>query len=160
MCRSVLFVDRHKPMTIAECYFKEFLKANNDNCWPTHWSDSCWYVSIYQSTNNFLVLWLRVCFFLMCCNSSLLCSWNVGESEESQAKTPSALCKSNKKIGDCAAVTEVVQLTSLIRSNPWIKWKEGKVFWAGTVKSLRPAAGASEKRHVQEMSFNSWRVSE
>lgn len=26
-CNSVLFVDRYKPMTIAECHFKGFLKA-------------------------------------------------------------------------------------------------------------------------------------
>lgn len=67
--------------------------------------------------------------------------------------------KKKKKV-DCAAVTEIVQLESLIRSNPQIKWKERKVFRAGRVKSLHPAAGATEKQRVQEMSFNSLRVSE
>ena len=26
-CNSVLFVDRYKPMTIAECHFKRFIQA-------------------------------------------------------------------------------------------------------------------------------------
>lgn len=36
---------------------------------------------------------------------------------------------------------------------------EGFLSWY-MVESVHPAAGASEKRHVQEMSFNSWRVNE
>lgn len=126
------------------------------------------------SVNNFLVQWLKVCFlFLMCCNTVLLLVlMKRAKAEESRAPKSHQLYVNLtrgrtwrnkikfKKKGDCVAVAEVVQLKSVIRSNPWIKWEEGKVFWAAMVESLHPAAGASAKQHIREMSFNSWRVNE
>lgn len=36
---------------------------NDANCWPTHWSDRLLvYPCIYRSTNDFIVLWLRMWF--------------------------------------------------------------------------------------------------
>lgn len=57
----------------------------------------CWYIRVYirqQMTLQFCDWGCDSC-FSMCCNSSLLCSWNVGESDESQAKK--RIKKKNKK---------------------------------------------------------------
>lgn len=161
--RSVLFVDRHKPMTIAECHFKGF--SNTNRCQLLTYSlKQPLLVTIYESANDLPGLRL---FFFRCAVTHPCCAHEMWENQTNlKPKSHQLYVNLARRLGGgegkeiARFVAEVVQLKSLIRSNPWIKWEEGKVFWAGTVESLHPAAGASEKRHVQEMSFNSWRVNE
>lgn len=50
---SVLSVDRYKPMTRAECHFKGFQSCGiKVNCWPTHWSKTCWQQYISQQITS------------------------------------------------------------------------------------------------------------
>lgn len=55
------------------------LRTGATDCWDIH-------VYIRQQTTLQFCDWGCDSCFSMCCNSSLLCSWNVGESKVSQAK--------------------------------------------------------------------------
>lgn len=158
-------MDGHRPMTTSECYLAGFFDSN-----PARRGGGRWRADERRPRpvgREFLLL-------LISCAVTHPCAYEMWTNQKDlEPKSRQLYVKisqdglweeekrKKKKKGDCNGCRRGLSgIKSLIGSNPQIKWQSARVFCfffprVGAVKRPRPAAAATEGRHVRGMSFNS-----